>query len=145
MPAVAGGSVLAVTGRVVRKWLSRQSPRSVADQCLAADQSQGCAGDHAGLLPLNERMHTMKVLVALGGYAIFWRGQLLRLENQQANICRAAEQLARVVVAHERVLTHGNGPQVGLLALRTPACSAVEAYPLDVPGAQSQGMVGGLR
>lgn len=87
----------------------------------------------------------MKVLAALGGYAIFRRGQLLRLEKQQANICPAAEQLARVAVAHERVLTHGNGPQVGLLALRTPACSAVEAYPLDVPGAQSQGMVGGLR
>ena len=86
----------------------------------------------------------MKVLVALGGNAILRRGQALSVGNQQANIRRAAEQLARVAMAHELVLTHGNGPQVGLLALQAAAYSAVEAYPLDVLGAESQGMVGYL-
>ena len=86
----------------------------------------------------------MKVLVALGGNAILRRGQALSVDNQQANIRRAAEQLARVALAHELVLTHGNGPQVGLLALQAAAYNAVEAYPLDVLGAESQGMVGYL-
>ena len=86
----------------------------------------------------------MKVLVALGGNAILRRGQALSVGNQQANIRRAAEQLARVALAHELVLTHGNGPQVGLLALQAAAYNAVEAYPLDVLGAESQGMVGYL-
>ena len=86
----------------------------------------------------------MKVLVALGGNAILRRGQALSVGNQQVNIRRAAEQLARVAMAHELVLTHGNGPQVGLLALQAAAYSAVEAYPLDVLGAESQGMVGYL-
>lgn len=86
----------------------------------------------------------MKVLVALGGNAILRRGQVLSVGNQQANIRRAAEQLARVALVHDLVLTHGNGPQVGLLALQAAAYSAVEAYPLDVLGAESQGMVGYL-
>ncbi len=86
----------------------------------------------------------MKVLVALGGNAILRRGQALSVGNQQANIRRAAQQLARVAGAHELVLTHGNGPQVGLLALQAAAYSAVQAYPLDVLGAESQGMVGYL-
>ena len=86
----------------------------------------------------------MKVLVALGGNAILRRGQALSMDNQQVNIRRAAEQLARVALAHELVLTHGNGPQVGLLALQAAAYTAVQAYPLDVLGAESQGMVGYL-
>ena len=86
----------------------------------------------------------MKVLVALGGNAILRRGQALSVGNQQVNIRRAAEQLARVAMAHELVLTHGNGPQVGLLSLQAAAYNAVEAYPLDVLGAESQGMVGYL-
>jgi carbamate kinase len=86
----------------------------------------------------------MKVLVALGGNAILQRGQEMSVVNQQANIRRAAQQLARVAMAHELVLTHGNGPQVGLLALQAAAYRAVQAYPLDVLGAESQGMVGYL-
>lgn len=86
----------------------------------------------------------MKVLVALGGNAILRRGQVLSVANQQINIRRAAGQLARVAQAHDLVLTHGNGPQVGLLALQAAAYSAVHAYPLDVLGAESQGMVGYL-
>jgi carbamate kinase len=84
----------------------------------------------------------MKLVVALGGNALLRRGQPLSAENQLANIRRAAAQLARVAIDHQLVLTHGNGPQVGLLALQSAAYAAVESYPLDVLGAQTEGMIG---
>ncbi len=86
----------------------------------------------------------MKVVVALGGNALLRRDQPPTAENQLENIRRAADQLARVAVHHDLVLTHGNGPQVGLLALQAAAYVAVEAYPLDVLGAQTDGMIGYL-
>ena len=86
----------------------------------------------------------MKVVVALGGNALLRRDQPPTAENQLANIRRAAAQLARVAANHDLVLTHGNGPQVGLLALQAAAYIDVEAYPLDVLGAQTDGMIGYL-
>ena len=86
----------------------------------------------------------MKVLIALGGNALLRRGQTLSAENQLDNIKRAAAQLARVALNHQLVLTHGNGPQVGLLALQSVAYTKVDAYPLDVLGAQTEGMIGYL-
>ena len=86
----------------------------------------------------------MKVLIALGGNALLRRGQTLSAENQLNNIKRAAAQLARVALNHQLVLTHGNGPQVGLLALQSVAYTKVDAYPLDVLGAQTEGMIGYL-
>ena len=86
----------------------------------------------------------MRVLIALGGNALLKRGEALSADNQLANISRAAAQLALVARKHEVILTHGNGPQVGLLALQAAAYTAIEPYPLDVLGAQSQGMVGYL-
>jgi len=94
----------------------------------------------------------MKLVVALGGNALLRRGQALTAENQLENIRRAAAQLARVAHLHEMVLTHGNGPQVGLMALQSAAYAsgdasgggAAEAYPLDVLGAQTDGMIGYL-
>jgi len=86
----------------------------------------------------------MKVVVALGGNALLRRDQPPTAENQLDNIRRAAAQLARVARQHDLVLTHGNGPQVGLLALQAAAYEAVEAYPLDVLGAQTDGMIGYL-
>jgi carbamate kinase len=86
----------------------------------------------------------MKLVVALGGNALLRRGQSLSAENQLDNIRRAAGQLARVAVDHQLVLTHGNGPQVGLLALQSAAYAAVDTYPLDVLGAQTDGMIGYL-
>lgn len=86
----------------------------------------------------------MKVLVALGGNALLRRGQALSAENQLDNIKRAAAQLARVALEHQLVLTHGNGPQVGLLALQSAAYTKVDAYPLDVLGAETEGMIGYL-
>jgi carbamate kinase len=86
----------------------------------------------------------MRLVVALGGNALLRREQPLTAENQLANIRRAAAQLARVAQQHDLVLTHGNGPQVGLLALQAAAYKPVDAYPLDVLGAQTDGMIGYL-
>jgi len=84
----------------------------------------------------------MRVVVALGGNALLRRGQALNAENQRENIRLAAEQLAEVHKNHELVIAHGNGPQVGLLALMDAAYTAVDPYPLDVLGAETVGMIG---
>jgi len=86
----------------------------------------------------------MKIVIALGGNALLRRGEPLTGANQLDNIRRAAAQLARVAPAHDLVLTHGNGPQVGLLALQAAAYRADESTALDVLGAQSDGMIGYL-
>ena len=86
----------------------------------------------------------MKLVVALGGNALLRRSQPPTAANQLANIRLAVSQLARVAEQHAMVLTHGNGPQVGLLALQSAAYTAVEAYPLDVLDAESEGMLGYL-
>lgn len=86
----------------------------------------------------------MKIVVALGGNALLRRGQALSASNQLENIKRVAIQLARVAQKHQMVLTHGNGPQVGLLALQSAAYTEVDTYPLDVLGAQTEGMIGYL-
>ena len=62
--------------------------------------------------------------------------------NQRANVKIAADALARVAGKHQLVVSHGNGPQVGLLALQADAYRDVEAYPLDILGAETQGMIG---
>ncbi len=86
----------------------------------------------------------MRIVVALGGNALLRRGQPMTAENQRANVRVAAETLAPVAAEHELVISHGNGPQVGLLALQGAAYDAVETYPLDVLGAQTEGMIGYL-
>lgn len=84
----------------------------------------------------------MRVVVALGGNAMLKRGEPLTADVQRANIQVAAAALAPVAMEHELVLSHGNGPQVGLLALQAAAYEEVDAYPLDVLGAQTEGMIG---
>jgi len=86
----------------------------------------------------------VRVLVALGGNALLKRGEPMTAEVQRSNIRTAALALAPVAAAHQIVLSHGNGPQVGLLALQAAAYRDVEAYPLDVLGAQTEGMIGYL-
>jgi carbamate kinase len=86
----------------------------------------------------------MRVLVALGGNALLKRGEPMTAENQRANVRVAARSLAPVAGSHQLVISHGNGPQVGLLALQAAAYKDVEAYPLDVLGAQTEGMIGYL-
>ena len=86
----------------------------------------------------------MKLVVALGGNALIRRGEALEAEVQRANLARAAETLASLARAHELVVTHGNGPQVGLLALQSEALEGVAPYPLDILDAESEGMIGYL-
>lgn len=83
-----------------------------------------------------------RVLVALGGNALLKRGEDMTATNQRRNAKIAAEALAPLCEAHETVITHGNGPQVGMLALQEIAFDAVEEYPLDVLGAETEGMIG---
>jgi carbamate kinase len=87
---------------------------------------------------------SMRLVVALGGNALLRRGQALSAENQLGNIKRAAAQLARIAPGNDLVLTHGNGPQVGLLALQAATGTSTNVYPLDVLGAQTEGMIGYL-
>ncbi len=84
----------------------------------------------------------MRVLVAIGGNALLKRGEALSIANQRRNMGKAAEALAAIAREHEMVLVHGNGPQVGLLALEADAYKEAPPYPLDVLGAESQGMIG---
>ncbi|MCP3055697.1 carbamate kinase [Aurantimonas marianensis] len=87
----------------------------------------------------------MLVVVALGGNALLRRGEPMTAEAQRENVKRAAASLAEIVRAgHCLVVTHGNGPQVGLLALQGAAYKPDEAYPLDVLGAETGGMIGYL-
>ena len=84
----------------------------------------------------------MRVVVALGGNALLKRGEPMTADVQRSNVRTAAPALASVAAENQLVLSHGNGPQVGLLALQAAAYEDVEAYPLDVLGAQTEGMIG---
>ena len=84
----------------------------------------------------------MRVVVALGGNALLQRGQPLTAENQRRNVAIAAEALAPLAHDYQLVVSHGNGPQVGLLSLQSAAYEEVEEYPLDILGAQTEGMIG---
>lgn len=84
----------------------------------------------------------MRIVIALGGNALLRRGEPMTAEIQRQNIKTAADAIAPLVAEHEVVVTHGNGPQVGLLALQGAAYKPDEAYPLDVLGAETEGMIG---
>jgi carbamate kinase len=84
----------------------------------------------------------MRILVALGGNALLRRGEEMTAGNQRRNVRVAAEALAPLAREHQLVITHGNGPQVGLLALQSASYEAASAFPLDVLGAQTEGMIG---
>jgi len=85
----------------------------------------------------------VRIVAALGGNALLKRGETPDAEIQEHHILRAVEALAPLSRAHDLVVTHGNGPQVGLLALESDADPALSrAYPLDALGAQTQGMIG---
>jgi carbamate kinase len=86
----------------------------------------------------------MRIVIALGGNALLHRGEPLTAANQRSNVRVAAQALAPLASEHELVITHGNGPQVGLLALQGAAYQAEESYPLDVLDAETEGMIGYL-
>ncbi|WP_429925513.1 carbamate kinase (plasmid) [Agrobacterium vitis] len=84
----------------------------------------------------------MLIVAALGGNALLRRGEPLTAENQRANVKRAAAALAQLInTGHSLVITHGNGPQVGLLAIETAGPDGA-GLPLDVLGAETEGMIG---
>jgi carbamate kinase len=84
----------------------------------------------------------VRIVVALGGNALLRRGEPMTVENQRENVAVACERLAPLAEGNELVISHGNGPQIGLLALEGAAYDKVPAYPLDVLGAETQGMIG---
>ena len=84
----------------------------------------------------------MRVVVALGGNALLRRGQPMTAEIQRENVAIAAKSLAPLAHDYQLVISHGNGPQVGLLSLQSAAYTEVEEYPLDILGAQTEGMIG---
>lgn len=84
----------------------------------------------------------MRVVVAIGGNALLRRGEPLDAATQRRNAGTAAASIAALAADHQIVLVHGNGPQVGLLALQSVAYEAVAPYPLDILGAETEGMVG---
>lgn len=86
----------------------------------------------------------MRIVVALGGNALLHRGEPMTAENQQSNIRLAAQAIAMLAQTHDVIITHGNGPQVGLLALQAETYKGVQPYPLDVLNAETEGMIGYL-
>jgi carbamate kinase len=84
------------------------------------------------------------LVVAVGGNALLRRGEPLEASVQEANVVQAANSIAELAARYDLVLTHGNGPQVGLLALQAAAYSKLKPYPLDVLGAETEGMIGYL-
>jgi carbamate kinase len=86
----------------------------------------------------------MRIVIALGGNALLRRSDPMTTTVQRRNIRTAAEAIAPLAAEHSIVVVHGNGPQVGLLALQSSAYSGAEPYPLDVLDAGTQGMIGYL-
>jgi carbamate kinase len=86
----------------------------------------------------------MRVVVALGGNALLRRGEPMSAENQRKNVQLACDRLAPIGEKHELIISHGNGPQIGLLALEEAAYPGGPESPLDVLGAETQGMIGYL-
>jgi carbamate kinase len=90
----------------------------------------------------DSRNRRPRLVVALGGNALLRRGEPMTAEIQRHHAGEAMAAVAELAASHDVVLTHGNGPQVGLLALQALAYPDVPAYPLDVLGAESEGMIG---
>lgn len=86
----------------------------------------------------------MRIVIALGGNALLKRGEKVSASVQRDNVRVAAEQLAKIAAGNELIIVHGNGPQVGLLALEDESLPPAERFPLDVLDAESEGMIGYL-
>jgi carbamate kinase len=86
----------------------------------------------------------MRVGLALGGNVLLQRGQPMMPGTQHMTMRIAARALADLARDHQIVVAHGNGPQVGLVALQGPAVDPDRPWPLDVPGAETEGMIGYL-
>src|SRR4051794_33628900 len=86
---------------------------------------------------------TMRIVVAVGGNALLERGEVPDAQVQRRHVQVAAPQLVELIHSHTVVLCHGNGPQIGVLATESEDdAQLTHPYPLDVLGAQTQGMIG---
>jgi len=86
----------------------------------------------------------MRIVVALGGNALLKRGEPMTAEAQHTNVRIAAAALADLARDHQIIVAHGNGPQVGLMALQAASFAPENLWPLDVLGAETEGMIGYL-
>ncbi len=86
----------------------------------------------------------MRVVVALGGNALLRRGEPRDAEPRRSNVSSAGQSAKPIAKGHQVIVTHGNGPQVGLLALQTASYREVRPYPFDVLNAETEGMIGYL-
>ena len=86
----------------------------------------------------------MRIVIALGGNALLKRGEPMTYDAQRTNVRIAALALADLALDHQIIVAHGNGPQVGLLALQAAAYAPQTLWPLDVLGAETEGMIGYL-
>lgn len=86
----------------------------------------------------------MRIVVALGGNALLRRGEAMTPEAQHTNVRVAAQALADLARDHQIIVAHGNGPQVGLMALQAAAYAPQSLWPLDILGAETEGMIGYL-
>ena len=86
----------------------------------------------------------MRIVIALGGNALLQRGEPMLYEKELSSVRKACQAIASIADHHELIVTHGNGPQVGLIALQQLALGNPPAYPLDTMGAQSIGLIGYL-
>jgi Amino acid kinase family/TAP-like protein len=119
------------------------SPLPVADFMGGARRRRHDQGRHGRHARPKAMMTPMRVVIALGGNALLERGEKPDADIQQEHVVSAVRALAPLARGHKLVVTHGNGPQVGVLALesaRDPDLS--RPYPFDVLGAQTQGMIG---
>src|SRR3954452_6823737 len=120
-------------------WLSRSRLRPLLARRSHSTPSRSSVADRE---ELTGRIDAMRVVVALGGNALLKRGEPMTAEVQRRNVNTAARAIAPIASEHQVVISHGNGPQVGLLALQGAAYKPEEAYPLDVLGAQTEGSIG---
>jgi carbamate kinase len=82
------------------------------------------------------------IVAAIGGSALLRPGEAFDSETQRRNVKVPCKAIAELAQDQHIVVTHGNGPQVGLLALQSAAYRDVRSYPLDVLDAESEGMIG---
>src|SRR3954452_17496500 len=124
------------------RWKSPRRSSSRRRRSCSTRRRTGCIRSRRSSSPRWPEVAPVRIVVALGGNALLQRGQPMTAEQQRLNVRVAAAQLAPVAEDNELVISHGNGPQVGLLALQGAAYDPQNPYPLDVLGAETEGMIG---
>ena len=137
-----GKAYTAYGNQGVQLWLKQRGAHP--DRLAEGPRARGRPAPGGRVRPLTgvPREGAMRIVVALGGNALLKRGEPLTEQNQRENVRVAARALAPLAREHSLIITHGNGPQVGLLALEAASVVGVEPFTLDVLSAESEGMIG---